>query len=460
MGTDDTSRNSRTIDIPPKLVGALSLIALTFIVVSRGSQASLQSITGETTVEAVNSLIVKKNGAIDRIEGMEKEREEIWGEVMIMDGKLRGSLGVVSKVEKDGINGGNVNSDVAQLPLSQSSTSVSTSVSTPPPAPSNLPPSASSPAAAGMIDFPCPLRDLPPDSACTLKCPDASCNRAQEICSIYVECDGVEMGDGVAVLKHTPKKDDPAAYKVGLEKAISQKFTLTSKPRTYVIISYGGSGSKMLSGWISDLPKSHVVKVRHMHDPNPPEIMREFNRPLNEATHQSDYRTRHIPGGMFPRDTAEIPFDRYDEYRYVFIFKDPVEGLVSRYGHGHCMHVGGDCPPEGNFPDLYEYAKGGTDWFKISNFFDNWTGGGKTGYPVVLLNYHKLWDNLPEVVEALGLPETMATSFPDRSETVRNEETGKREGTKAHSEEVRALLRKMYKGVREKIWALPAVSFV
>ena len=61
-------------------------------------------------------------------------------------------------------------------------------------------------------------------------------------------------------------------------------------------------------------------------------------------------RNRHIPGGMFPRDTSLIPEANYDNYRYIYIFKDPVEGLVSRYGHGHCLHVGGGLRQRGYIP--------------------------------------------------------------------------------------------------------------
>ena len=137
----------------------------------------------------------------------------------------------------------------------------------------------------------------------------------------------------------------------------------------------------------------HLTHCDAVHDPNPPSIMRQFNAPLREATHQGDYRNRHIPGGMFPKDTAKIPKADYDGFRYIYIFKDPVEGLVSRFGYGHCMHVGGDCGSnEKNFPSLEQYASKGQDFFKISNFFNNWTTpSDHRDYPVVVLNYHKIW---------------------------------------------------------------------
>ena len=90
-------------------------------------------------------------------------------------------------------------------------------------------------------------------------------------------------------LMHEVKEEGLGGSESAFEKW-GAKLTKAEKPRTYVIISYGGSGSKMLSGWISDLPKSSVVDVKHMHDPNPPNVLREFKRPLREATHQGDYR--------------------------------------------------------------------------------------------------------------------------------------------------------------------------
>jgi hypothetical protein len=329
-----------------------------------------------------------------------------------------------------------------------------------------------------IVHFPCPLRDLPPDNGCTLKCKDAMCSRAKSSCAAYVECTHVvysaetssDLTDATVTLMHQKRATDKAAMDEAFNALKSAgKISVAPRPRTYVIVSYGGSGSKMLSGWISDQPNSYVKMVRHMHDPNPPVQLHEFRKPINEASHQADYRNRHIPGGMFPEETALIPEDKYEDYRFIYIFKDPVEGLVSRYGYGHCMHVGGDCGTDDkNFPPLYEYAEKGEDWFKIGTFFNNWTTKSEARkYPVLAVNYHKIWDNVETLVEALGLPPETAKTFPARTETVRNDETAKKDGAgkpggvnMAHTEEVRVLLREMYKDVRKKIFDFPAVSFV
>ena len=139
---------------------------------------------------------------------------------------------------------------------------------------------------------------------------------------------------------------------------------------------------------------------------------------------------------------------------------------MSRYGHGHCLHVGGDCGAEGVFPKLYDYAKAGADFFKIGEFFHRWTTEDKRReYPVLAVNYHKIWDNVEALVEALGLPPETAKTFPARTETVRNDETAKSDGKNGeinmgHTTEVRELLRDMYSEVRAKIFEFPAVSFV
>jgi hypothetical protein len=73
------------------------------------------------------------------------------------------------------------------------------------------------------------------------------------------------------------------------------------------------------------------------------------------------------------------------------------------------------------------------------------------------LNYHKLWDNLPAVLAALGLPPSLESSFPARTETVRNDATGQAEGNDAHTEATRRGLRQLYQRVVDQVATNPAV---
>ena len=54
------------------------------------------------------------------------------------------------------------------------------------------------------------------------------------------------------------------------------------------------------------------------------------------------------------------------------------------------------------------YAEERDDRLRMESFYDNYcdpqTVAGRRNYPVVCVNYHKLWDNKEALVKALGLP--------------------------------------------------------
>jgi hypothetical protein len=256
----------------------------------RGVDHGTQFQTDAQEIESLNNLKSKLKA---NIEAMSNEKNRIYGEI-IQEEQARGGGG---RGNNDGVGGvnpteGRVNNDGVGGVKNGSgqnvyyASSVASSVDNP-----------ATSAQPNIAHFPCPLRDDPDPEKCRLECEDADCSRAERICSNYIECSHVvydgEKGEDLkgkfATLMHEVKEEGLSGSEAAHEKWGS-KFTKDEKPRTYVIISYGGSGSKMLSGWISDLPKSSVVNVKHMHDPNPPDVLREFNRPLREATHQGDYR--------------------------------------------------------------------------------------------------------------------------------------------------------------------------
>ena len=53
----------------------------------------------------------------------------------------------------------------------------------------------------------------------------------------------------------------------------------------------------------------------------------------------------HSGGSKFKSDTPLVSDSDLDAYRVVYLYKDPVEAMVSRFGHGHCTHIQGDCGP-------------------------------------------------------------------------------------------------------------------
>ena len=218
----------------------------------------------------------------------------------------------------------------------------------------------------------------------------------------------------------------------------------------------------MLAGWLNDLPRSSVRYVYHLHDRTPPAPLRALPEPPR-ADAKSDFRARRFPGGgHFKMDTRAVPPDEVDEYRLLYIYKDPVEAMVSRYGFGHCKHIGGNCgPSDAKFPKLDRYSRERQDLMGLTDFFDNWMNpSSDRPFPVIGLNYHKLWDNLDAVMAALGFPPEWAAKFPQRTETVRNDLTGAAEKNDAHTEATREGLRAMYEKTIRKQRDMPAVVIV
>jgi hypothetical protein len=325
-----------------------------------------------------------------------------------------------------------------------------------------------------LKDFPCALRDFKVakvTKTCELLCKEATCARALKHCERLVECDAVVVdgqeikpGHNRDLSKATVRllRDDAARAAADGSRSILESskwwgsaLKQQTKPRTYIVVSYGGCGSKMLAGWLAQLPRKYAKHVYHFHDKRPPDVLRELPPPPRPSTRERDFRARRFPGGGRFR-TETKPVADLDDYRVLYIFKDPVEAMVSRFGFGHCKHLDGDCGVEQSFPKLDVYAQQGVDRMGLLAFFEAYTSPQK--YPIVALNYHKLWQNREAVMSALGLPASLASSFPERTETVRNDLTAAGEGNKAHSEATRRGLDRMYGRILERIRALPAVS--
>ena len=318
-----------------------------------------------------------------------------------------------------------------------------------------------------------------------MDCREATCSRAEALCARLVECDAVLVGG--APLADARARGDLSKASARLvrdlgrqQRADASAAALSAsrwwgsaalpvpadaaaggrKARTYVVVSYGGCGSKMLAGWLSGLGAGHVGRVFHFHDKRPPDDLRRIPDAPRKPSAQRDYRARRFPGGgRFKTDTPVVRGAGLDDYRVLYIFKDPVEAMVSRFGHGHCKHLDGDCGEERAFPKLDAYAARGVDRMGLLKFFEAYSApDGDRGFPIVLLNYHKLWNNLDAVMDALGLPRALGASFPERTETVRNDRTAAGEGNAAHSEKTRRGLEAIYAPILAKIVDMPAVS--
>ena len=241
-----------------------------------------------------------------------------------------------------------------------------------------------------LVDFPCALREFKKaqvTTSCELACRgDDSCARAKEVCAGYVECShvvvniarGEPLGRATVVLKKdSTKAIDNSRQLLHVAKWWgSNAMTTQTRPRIYIVASYGGCGSKMMAGWLSQLPGNVKQWVYHLHDRHPPDVLRHMPKPPAPSM-KSDFRTGRFPGTLsthqciparmcargagyhptphtphthpggskFKSDTPLVSDSELDAYRVVYLYKDPVEAMVSRFGHGHCTHIQGDCGP-------------------------------------------------------------------------------------------------------------------
>ncbi|CAM9830412.1 unnamed protein product, partial [Hapterophycus canaliculatus] len=219
--------------------------------------------------------------------------------------------------------------------------------------------------------------------------------------------------------------------------------------------------------------------VFHIHDPRPADkLFAKVARRGVSAGREGrgkDFRGYDFPEGDFPADGRLV--EDVDSYRVVMIFKDPAEALVSRYFYNHCKNLrGAECgkAPQ-DFPSLESYAEESGDRLHMESFYDNYCGpagadagaaGGARGsgsavrnYPVVCVNYHKMWDNKEALVKALGLPPGEASKMPKRTETVRNDRTSAERG-EPFTLAVRERLRRKHASLSRKVFEAPAVAVV
>jgi len=170
--------------------------------------------------------------------------------------------------------------------------------------------------------------------------------------------------------------------------------------KTYLICSYGGSGSRILNSFIRHTIIKYRHKVKHVHDKLPP--CEPTSVEIKPPKVIYSFSSRKVnPAG----------------YKVVFIFRYPWEALISvyrRFGKKHCFNIGGDWE---RFPEtIDEYARLGEDIMNYRKCFDAYTKTSGRNYEIICVNYHKMWDNLEAVFKALELPPSAIQMFPKRAE--------------------------------------------
>ncbi|MEM1098462.1 MAG: hypothetical protein AAGH92_06685 [Planctomycetota bacterium] len=121
-------------------------------------------------------------------------------------------------------------------------------------------------------------------------------------------------------------------------------------------------------------------------------------------------RLKHMPA---------LPSRGYGQARFVYVCGDPVEATLSLIRRSFAVHQArknGVLRPRLNVADLDGVLRSGSDPLGLTRNLLSWTDAGATGPAVMVVRYEKLWDVVPAMAEALGLPEAFVATFPERRE--------------------------------------------
>ena len=164
----------------------------------------------------------------------------------------------------------------------------------------------------------------------------------------------------------------------------------------YYICSYGGCGSKMLLRFISKYAPCY-----HIHSRVPPTYLEFVNN-------------GHFNGNVIENKDVS-------KYKVIYIFRNPSEAQMSIFSSlkkrqlKHWSNI--QVKDSSNIPEIEEYLKRNVDSLNYMEFFNNYIENKiNLNYSIIAINYHKLWNNIPELIKILELPIICINKFPKKKE--------------------------------------------
>jgi len=172
--------------------------------------------------------------------------------------------------------------------------------------------------------------------------------------------------------------------------------------KIFYVCSFGGSGSYMLCNYLENFGK-----VYHIHSRFPPKKLTYIGE---ENTNEPVYSE------WF--NETEIPETHLANYTVIYIYKDPVSAIYSRFDNpGHLEHI--QCDTKITLHDIIQTKK---DLYKIEEFFDQYTSyskrNSKRNYKIHCVKYENFWDNISTFNKTFRLPD-IKELYPERKESTR-----------------------------------------
>lgn len=170
----------------------------------------------------------------------------------------------------------------------------------------------------------------------------------------------------------------------------------------FYVCSSGGCGSTIISNYLSNFGN-----VYHIHDRYPPEKLCYVG---NENTDNPVYSE------WFNK--TEIPEDKLSNYKVLFIYRNPIPVIFSRFAHvkgphiTHLQHIMCNNNGKIHFGDV---IKSGKDLYGLEEFFDNYTLPKKRNYTIYCIKYENFFNNISLFNNILGIPD-IKELYPIKSE--------------------------------------------
>ena len=182
---------------------------------------------------------------------------------------------------------------------------------------------------------------------------------------------------------------------MNVHKKINSQEDYRRLKKIYYVCSYTGCGTMLLTTALEN--EETLVRICHSRFP-PDKLEFVFSDGLPEIPKKrKDYNKT-----MFKFNGTKVPDDLLDKITVIYIFKNPVNSIYSRLRNN--FYAGFIESPHGQceLTDIIDQKK---DLFELEQFFDNYTKPNPNrNYPIICVNYHKLFEEQDKLTEYLGIP--------------------------------------------------------
>jgi len=162
----------------------------------------------------------------------------------------------------------------------------------------------------------------------------------------------------------------------------------------YYVCSYGGCGSWMMCNFLTNL--GHTAY--HIHSRFPPKVL---CKPFFDADGKPHEQFSSIP--------------ELEPAKVIYLYSKPEHSIASRasFGDVHWRNIGVHAQVIKQLGDISrdQLLAIPTDIIQYEQFFDNYVNTSYA-YDIICINYHKIWDNIPDVLFHLDINPQYASSFP------------------------------------------------